>query len=68
MPSRRAGGDWVKPWSTLDHVLCAVHNCSCILLREWKPGDNNLMTDSERALLAALYECEEIIMLIRGEQ
>jgi len=50
----RAGGQWVRPWSSLDHVRSNLMHARSILLRGIPQDAYPLLTDDEAALIEAI--------------
>jgi len=50
----RAGGQWAKPWSTMDHVRSDLTSARWRLRRELAPGEYPLLTADEAELIQAI--------------
>jgi len=51
MKNYRAGGQWVKPWDTLDHVRSDLTSARWRLRKELAPGEYPLLTADEAELI-----------------
>jgi len=52
----RAGGDWVKPWSTIDHVRSQCLHAQSLLLRGIPQDQYPLLTEDEIIIINSLTD------------
>jgi len=50
----RAGGQWARPWNTMDHARSSLMQARMLLRREMAPGDYPLLTADEVDVLQAI--------------
>jgi hypothetical protein len=61
----RAGGSWVKPWSTIDHVQSQLLHALSLLRRGLPPGNEVLLTSDEVALIRVITDAIAIVEWIK---
>jgi len=49
--SYRAGGQWVRPWGTMDHVRSHLTSARWMLRKEIAPSEYALLTSDELELI-----------------
>ena len=61
-----AGGNWRKPWGTLDHVESQLLHARSLITKGYVPGDYVLWTDDEKAVVDAIYTALDAIGRIKA--
>ena len=52
----RAGGDWVRPWGTIDHVRSQLLHAQSLLLRGIPQDQYPLLTEDEVTLINSITD------------
>jgi len=63
----RAGGQWAKPWSTMDHVRSHLSSARWMLRRELAPGEYALLTEDEAILIQCVDQAILALERITGQ-
>jgi len=62
---QRAGGSWVKPWATIDHVSSQLTHALSLLRRGLPPGNEVLLTSDEVALIRLITDAVRVAEWIK---
>jgi len=62
----RAGGSWIKPWSTIDHVRSQLVHARALLVKDLPHHDDTvLLTADEVALIRLIADAIAIVDWIK---